>query len=82
MDEERVIEIKFIGLDNFSRAVYKSINYSNTYFGNVDKLFGNESIEEINKFTNDNLDKIELFGTKFNCEPQGGRLDTWKFVIV
>lgn len=85
--EIRHFELKFKGIDSFNRPVYKVID-KNIYFGSVTTLFPNEeiapnnSVEEINSYFRDNIEEIEFFGDKFDCEPHGGRADNWKFNII
>lgn len=87
LSHTREISLKFKGIDDFSRPVFKQVG-KNIYFGSTtilfpDKeLFPNESIEEINEYFRNNQNKIELFGSKFNCEPNGGNSSKWKFTII
>jgi len=83
MESRKIIDIKFRGIDDFNRPVYKDIK-SNTYFGSTEKLFSNDTpTKEINDYFSgnlENMDKLELFGYKFNCEPIGG-FNHEKFVL-
>ena len=66
------INIKFKGVDDFNRPVFKDIN-SNTYYGCTNKLFGwDEKPENIIEFFKSNIGELEYFGSHFNCEPNGG----------
>lgn len=83
--EKKEIHLRFIGIDDFSRPVYKSINLNSTiYFGSTKTLFskqGKEEVKDINKYFRENLNEIELFGVHFNCEPEGGKADHWEYTI-
>lgn len=78
-------DLKFIGIDDFYRPVFKDVD-STLYFGDVNKLWNYAgSGEKYNKLINyykENLNQLEYFGDKFNCEPVGGRQDYFKFNIV
>lgn len=84
----KTIELKFRGIDDFSRPVYKAVNLNNCYFGSVDILISGEQVKtlkdvnNLNKFFRENPDKIELFGTSFNCEPHGGKASSWEYIFI
>lgn len=74
--------IKFKGIDDFGRPIYKHIN-SNTYFGSTITLFDyGVNIEDIDKYFKHNLQELEYFGESFNCEPYGGNNDKYEFIII
>lgn len=76
------INIKFKGIDNFNRPVYKDIN-SNMYFGSTKSLFAyDKNFKDINDYLKENLNELEYFGNSFNCEPHGGHNDKYKFNII
>ena len=83
----REFDIKFRGVDDFHRPVFKVIDEA-IYFGSTEilvpdtKLFPNGTKEEINQYFRENQNKIELFGSSFNCEPNGGNSPKWKFNII
>lgn len=83
----RQFDIKFKGADSFNRPVYKVVDAS-IYFGSTEilipdkKLFPNGTTEEINEYFRNNQDKIELFGSSFDCEPNGGNSSKWQFNII
>lgn len=83
----KTFDLKFRGIDDFNRPVYKVVG-KRIYFGSVTTLFPNKEIapnndaEEINSYFRDNIEEIEFFGDKFNCEPHGGRADNWRFNIT
>ena len=49
MDEQTVLKIKFIGIDEWNRPIFKPVDKSkNYYLSDVNHLFpGNASIDEI-----------------------------------
>lgn len=71
--------IKFRGIDDFNRPVYK-VQELNVYLGSTEVLFPDKEIapngttEEINNYFKDNLDKLCIFGNSFNCEPLGNNV--------
>lgn len=80
IEPRKIIDIKFRGIDDFNRPVYKDIK-SNTYFGSTEKLFYlSTPTKEINDYFSENMDKLEFFGLKFNCEPIGD-FNHEKFVL-
>ena len=80
--EERNIDIKFKGIDDWNRPVYKVVD-KNIFFGSVNKLFNyNASDTEVNEYFRSNLEELEFFGDHFGCEPHGGRASNWVFNIV
>ena len=82
LENKKVINIKFKGIDNYNRPVYKDIN-SNMYFGSTKITFAHYTKENIiNNYFKDNLDELEYFGNSFNCEPHGGHNDKYKFNII
>lgn len=82
-----IYHIKFRGIDDWNRPVYKSIN-SAIYFGSTSTLFPdpklapNNTTEEINNYFRANRDEIEYFGQSFDCEPHGGTSRNWIFNII
>lgn len=83
----KTFDLKFKGIDSFNRPVYKVID-KNIYFGSTNVLFPNKEIapnntpDEINSYFRDNVEKIEFFGDKFDCEPNGGMAKNWRFNII
>ena len=83
----RQFDIKFKGADSFNRPVYKVVD-ANIYFGSTEilipdkKLFPKGTTEEINEYFRNNQDKIEFFGRRFDCEPNGGNSSKWQFNII
>ena len=67
-----IINIKFEGIDNWNRPVFKNID-SHSRYGSVNKLFGwDEPKENVIKYFKSHLDELEYFGNHFGCEPNGG----------
>lgn len=88
VDPKDIRKIKFRGIDDYNRPVYKYVD-NNIYIGSTDVLFPCEKIapngtaKEINAYFRENLDKLVYFGLTFNCEPEGGRFkDNIKFEII
>lgn len=69
----KTINIKFKGIDNWNRPVFKDVD-SNTYYGSVTKLFSWDALPEdvIKYFKSSTTDGLEYFGSHFGCEPHGG----------
>jgi len=68
----KTVNIKFKGIDDFNRPVFKDVD-SNTYYGSTSILFGGEDKpEKIIECFKSNIGELEYFGTHFNCEPNGG----------
>lgn len=72
MDKEtKEIQIKFEGVDFWSRPVYKDINTTIRY-GSTDTLFPNEriapnkSVKEINNYFKNNIEELVVFGSTFD----------------
>lgn len=74
LNNDNIRHIKFYGLDDFNRPVYK-VQEGNYYIGDVDKLFTNETKEEIDNYFRNNIDKLVYFGSSFNEEPDGRPLN-------
>lgn len=85
--ETKTFDIKFKGIDDWNRPVWKVVD-KQIYFGSTmillpDKgLFPKGTTEEVNNYFRENQNKIELFGSSFNCEPHGGNSPKWKFNII
>lgn len=85
--ETKVFDIKFRGIDDWNRPVYKVVD-KQVYFGSVNTLFPDKKIapnntkEEINSYFKEHTNELELFGSSFNCEPHGGHSVNWKFNII
>ena len=83
----RKFVIKFRGVDDFNRPVFKVVD-SAIYLGSTTtilpdlKKFPNGTKEEINEYFRNNQHEIEFFGNKFNCEPHGGNSEKWQFEII
>ena len=72
-------ELKFEKIDDWNRPVFKD-KYGNR-FGSVDKLFGwDVSKEEVLRKVTEK--DITYFGTKFNCEPEGIKINSGKIKLV
>lgn len=75
-------DIKFKGIDDWNRPVFKDVD-SNLYFGDVNKLFDwSTPKEEVIKWYKEDNGGLEYFGQSFDCEPYGGRSEDWKFNII
>lgn len=75
-------DLKFKGIDDFGRAVFKDIE-STLYFGSVSSVYNINTPEEfIINYFKENTNELEYFGDRFNCEPHGGKQDFFKFKII
>jgi hypothetical protein len=80
-----IVKIKFRGIDDFNRPVYKVYGdkYSSLHFGSVTKLFPWDTMPVvIDKYFNEHIDELEYFGTHFNCEPEGGTFKGLELQII
>lgn len=82
----KTINLKFKGIDDFHRPVWKVVD-QNAYYGSTSTLIGGNdkefsTVKKINEFFRNNEKLIEYFGSKFNCEPYGGRDANIKFNII
>ena len=74
MAKSIVKDIKFEGLDDWSRPVFKIVGM-NVRLGSTITLYsGTTSTEEITDYFNKHINELEIFGTNFNCEPLGGKV--------
>lgn len=68
---EKKIKLKFVGIDDFNRPVFKNIK-SNSHYGSTNKLFDYSTNKtEIIDYFRSNINDLVYFGNKFNCEPDG-----------
>ena len=84
MIKTRIIEIKFEGIDDWNRPVFKSTK-SKHRFGDVNNLFSYNEFKEnkiIEQYKNNPNDYLVYFGQSFNCEPNGGLQEDIKLVII
>ncbi len=65
-----IVNIKFEGIDTFSRPIFKEVNGS-ARFGDSDCTKTGKP-EEVIAFYRNNIQKLQYFGRKFDCEPNGG----------
>lgn len=76
---ELVLRIKFKGVDSFNRPIFKSID-RNLYFGSTNQLFSQgDSPQHI--IDNIKLDELVYFGDRFDCEPDGDKLNVF-FILI
>ena len=59
-------QIKFYGIDSWSRPIFRSVQHPRNFFGSVTKLIS--SIEDSKNITEFDLC---FFGNRFDCEPMG-----------
>jgi hypothetical protein len=78
MSEKKVLELKFKGIDSWSRPVFKGSD--GRYYGSTDILFhcGAPASEVLSKLTPKD---IVYFGSEFDCEPYGSSVDK-KIVFI
>lgn len=78
----KIIDVKFRGIDDWHRPVFKTVD-SVIHYGSTDKLFDHWTpISEINDWFREHPDQLQYFGTKFNCEPEGGMPSHYKLNII
>lgn len=79
---EKEIKIKFEGVDSWGRPVFKDVD-SNLRFGSTWTIFSwrNSDAEIVNHFKT-NPQELEYFGSKFDCEPHGGKIKGIKLKII
>jgi hypothetical protein len=66
------IEIKFKGIDDWNRAVYKVVD-KKVYVGSVDKLFDwGVNKEDVDAYFKKHLDELVIFGSTFNKDDPDG----------
>ena len=66
---EKVLKLKFYGIDNFNRPIFKNIE-KKQFYGSTDKLFNhNVDVNEVLKIVDEK--DLTYFGKSFNCEPLG-----------
>lgn len=84
MKETREFNLEFVGIDFWSRPIFKQED-KEIYFGSTISLFPDreknpDNTEEgVITYFKDNPEEIEFFGSSFGCEPHGGRADNWKY---
>ena len=75
------MEIKFRGIDDFNRAVYKVDDKPTIYVGSTETLFSFDATKkEVDDYFKDNIQELEYFGRSFNCEPNGGKINNLKII--
>ena len=84
----RIVEIKFEGVDNWNRPIFKDVN-SKWRFGDVNNLFSyhhtslNGKLKNyLSKCKKDPNFYLQYFGSSFDCEPNGGLADDIQLKIV
>ena len=66
---KKVLKLKFYGIDNFNRPIFKDIE-NKQFYGCVNKLFNhNENVNDVLKIVK--KEDLTYFGKSFNCEPLG-----------
>lgn len=78
MEKIMKTHLKFEGIDNFNRPIFKDEN--NKRYGSTEKLFSfSASEKEILKLIE--ATDLVYFGRRFNCEPTGGKPLNEQFII-
>lgn len=75
-----IIQLTLAGVDDWHRPVFKDVN-SRNYYGDVNCTTTGRP-QTVIDYYKDNIDKLEYFGTKFNCEPNGGLNKSYKLEII
>ena len=66
---ENILKLKFYGIDNFNRPIFKNIE-KKQFYGSTYKLFNhNANVTEVLKMVDEK--DLTYFGERFNCEPLG-----------
>ena len=65
------IKMEFVGLDDWSRPVFK-VPSTSMHFGSTEKLFNWSEVEGGKIYDKIELTDLCYFGSSFNCEPLGG----------
>lgn len=81
INEQKVFNITFVGVDYWNRPVYK-IEDMDVYIGSTSTLFPDANIapngskEEIDAYFKDNIDELVIFGDSFDDDqdPLGTRI--------
>jgi len=73
-------EVKFIGIDDWNRPVFKDIE-KESYYGSLNTLFGYDATEDIVLKTVLSTELL-LFGNSFNCEPWGDKPATEISIVL
>ena len=69
------MQVQFYGIDDWSRPVFKVVD-KKLFIGSVDHLVDyGDTEEEIFNYFKDNLNELVYFGTTFNCEPDGSKIN-------
>lgn len=71
--------IKFAGIDDWNRPVFKSLDKKSHFYGCTYKLFQYWAKESEVLRTVDE-DDLCYFGSRFNCEPYGTLVENLKIV--
>lgn len=72
--------LEFRGVDDWSRPIYK-VQGQKLYIGSTDVLIPDNRIgvqnseAEINAYFRENLNQLTIFGSSFNCEPYGAKIN-------
>lgn len=64
-------KVRFEGIDDFNRPVFKSLDNGNRY-GSTDELFSHNAKEKYVLRCMGEIKTLTFFGKRFNCEPLGG----------
>jgi len=64
-------KVRFEGIDDFNRPVFKALDNRNRY-GSTDELFSHDAKEKYVLRCMGEIKTLTYFGKRFNCEPNGG----------
>ena len=72
-DQTRVLKLKFKGIDDWNRPIFKDVEKPH-YYGSTDILFSFSDSEEkvLSEITR--KEQLTWFGSSFGCEPMGCRI--------
>ena len=72
-NQTRVLKLKFKGIDDWNRPVFKDIE-KKQYYGSTDILFSFSDSEEKVLAEITRKEQLTWFGNSFGCEPMGCRI--------
>lgn len=82
MSSIKELHIKFRGIDDWNRPVFKVVDKP-IYIGSVVSLFDyTDSKEKIISYFKEHISELVIFGTHFCCEPNGDYINKNTKIII
>ena len=79
---QKILQLKFVGIDDFNRPIFKDIE-KKKFYGSTEKLYCfNDDEKKIISEINKNIYLLSYFGTSFNCEPLGRPITNYGEIII